>query len=261
MIRFLLVLCGLISFAASATVSADSAVVSNLSATQIIDKNVAARGGLKAWQAVSSLTMSGQLEAGGKKNTPLPFVMQMKRPYKSRLEIKFQDQTAIQVYDGVQGWKVRPFLNRNEVEPYTPAEAKAATDWQELDGPLVDYAKKGTKVELQKVEAVEGHQAYKLKLGLKNGEVRYVWIDAASFLELKIEGEPRKLDGKFHNVAIYCRDYKAENGLIVPHTFETVVQGDPQSHKMTIEHVTFNQPMADNLFAKPKLAVAEAATK
>lgn len=260
--RFLFLVFSLISAAASGAVapnsSPDIAPAAKLTAAQIVDRNVAARGGLEAWRAVRTMTLSGRLEAGGKKNSELPFVMKMKRSHMSRLEIRVQDKTAVQVYDGQQGWKVRPFLGRDDAEPFTPAETKAAAAWEELDGPLVDYASKGTKVELAGTEAVEGHNAYKLKLTMKSGEVRNIWVDAASFLELKMDGEPRKMDGKLRNVAIYFRDYKSENGLTVPHVQETVVEKDKQSHKMTIEHVSFNQPMEGALFAKPQLVVAKA---
>jgi hypothetical protein len=253
-----LIACSLVTLGAAAAVTPDAAPASNLTASQIVDKNVAARGGLQAWRAVSTLTMSGQLEAGGKANTPLPFVMKMKRPHKSRLEITFKEQTALQVYDGTQGWKVRPFLGRNEVEPYAPAEAKSAAAWEELDGPLVEYAAKGTQVELVGPEAVEGHDAYKLKLTMKGGEQRNLWIDAQTFLELKIEGQPRKMDGKMKNVAIYYRAYKTENGLTTPREFETVVDGVKQTHKLSIARVVVNEPMLDALFQKPQLTLAAA---
>ena len=253
--------CGLVSAAASAAVSPKAAKANKMTAAQIVNRNVAARGGVKAWRAVHTLTMSGRLEAGGKKNSELPFVMKMKRPYMSRLEISFQDKTAVQVYNGKQGWKVRPFLGRDEVESFTPSEAKAAREWQELDGPLVDYAKKGTKVKLQGMESVEGHKAYKLNLTMKNGVERHVWVDAASFLELKIDGEPRILDGKLRNVAIFYRDYKKENGLTVPHVFETVVDGGKEPHNMYIERVAVNQSMDNAIFAKPQLAVAKASMR
>jgi hypothetical protein len=227
--------------------------VTNMSAAQIVEKNVAARGGLAAWTAVTSMTMTGEMEAGGEQNTPLPFVMTMKRPHKSRLEIRFQDQAAVQVYDGTKGWKVRPYLNRNEVESYTPAEAKSAASASELDGPLIDYAKKGTKVDLVGAQAVEGKNAYKLKLTFKDGTQRHLWIDATSFLEAKMEGEPRKMDGKLRNVAVYYRDYKTEKGLTAPRVFETAVEGFKQTHKIIIKSVAVNQPVDDALFAKPQL--------
>ncbi len=258
MTRYHLLACALISLTASVAMASEKASPpAKLSVTQIIDRNVAARGGLKAWQAVNTLTMSGQLEAGGTKNTELPFVLEMKRQHKSRLEIHFEGQTAVQVFDGSHGWKVRPFLGRNEVEPFTEEEAKAAGQWDELDGPLMDYSKKGIKVQLLGTESVEGHPAYKLKLTMKDGEQKRLWIDAKTFLERKIDGQPRKLDGKFRNVAIIYRDYKKESGLSVPHTFETVVDGAKKSYKMTIDRVKVNQAIEDSLFDKPQLAMTE----
>src|ERR1700760_2956318 len=117
---------------------------------QIIDRNIAARGGAPAWQAVQSATISGKLDAGntdslhrsqriaegemeaaalrhhkpvtGKTDAPsaqvqLPFVIEMKRPNKSRVEVVFAGKTAVQVYDGTNGWKMRPYLNRTDYEP------------------------------------------------------------------------------------------------------------------------------------------------
>ena len=36
--------------------------------------------------------------------------------------------TAVQVFDGQQGWKLRPFLGRREVEAFTPAELAQAQE-------------------------------------------------------------------------------------------------------------------------------------
>ena len=57
----------------------------------------------------------------------LPFVMELARPGKMRFELEFAGQTAIQVFDGANGWKLRPFLGRRVVEPYTTDEMKAAS--------------------------------------------------------------------------------------------------------------------------------------
>lgn len=242
----------------AASLMASAAFAADLSAAKIVEKNVAARGGPVAWRAVNTLSLAGEMDAGGKKDTKLPFVFNMKRPNKSRLELRFEEQTAVQTYDGTQGWKFRPFLGRNDVDPFTAAEARSAATADELDGPLVDYARKGTKVELVGMDQVEGKSTYKLKLTKKTGEVRNLWIDAATFLEAKIDGEPRKLDGRPHPVSVYYRDFKTVAGLTLPYTLETVVDGVKGSHTMTIKTVTMNPQLADAQFAKPQATLTTA---
>jgi outer membrane lipoprotein-sorting protein len=229
-----------------------------LTSEQIVARNVEARGGLQAWRAVKTLKLSGEMDAGGTSDAKLPFVLSLKRPHKSRLEITFAGKNAIQVYDGTQGWKLRPYLNRDDVDPFTPAEARSAAASAELDGPLVDHVQKGARVELAGKEKVEGKETYKLKLTLKSGEQRFLWVDAKTFLEARISGEPRKLDGRAHDVWIYYRDYRKVNGLKMPYVTETVVKGVKASHKLTLKTVTLNPPLDDALFAKPSAAVAKA---
>jgi outer membrane lipoprotein-sorting protein len=187
------------------------------------------------------------------KQVQLPFLMEMKRPGKSRVEIEFAGKTALQVYDGTHGWKLRPFLNRDDVEPFTADEAKSEAQKGDMDGPLVDYAAKGTKVDLEKVEAVEGHDAYKLKLTMKSGKVQHVWIDTKSFLDVKVDGIPRRMDGKMHNVWIYQRDFRSVEGLMMPFVLETAVDGYRETHKMLIEKVAVNPKLDDARFAKPRV--------
>src|ERR1039458_9281670 len=182
MFRKSLVICSSLAFAISLTAGDAPPTGAKLSAAQIVDKNVAARGGLQAWQAVQTMSMSGKLGAGGNQRatlrvppppgrkagqrmTPaaqrpldevqLPFVMELARPGKMRFELEFAGQTAIQVYDGANGWKLRPFLGRRVVEPYTTDEMKAASMQADLDGPLVDYAAKGTVIELDGMDKVD----------------------------------------------------------------------------------------------------------
>jgi len=257
--RRLLLACGILAvLPASAARAAETKRATGLSAAQIAEKNVAARGGLQAWQAVRTLKISGEMDAGGKSEAKLPFALFLKRPHKTRLEITFAGKNAVQTYDGAQGWKLRPFLNRDDVEPFKPSELQAAASAAELDGPLVDYVAKGTRIELAGTEKVEGKKTYKLKLTLKSGEQRFLWVDAGTFLDTKISGDGRKLDGRPHQVAIYSRDYRTVDGLKIPFVQETVVEGLKQSHKIVVKAVLVNPPLQDALFAKPTVAMAGA---
>lgn len=276
----------------TAALAADSKpAASNLTAAQIVEKHVAARGGSQVWRAVQTLSVSGKIEAGsgdsaarsarvarrgmgasakrahtealaaaGKvtaaEQVKLPFTLEMKRPGKSRLEIEFAGKTAVQVYDGVSGWKLRPYLNREDVEPFSAAEAKSEAAKAELEGPLVDYVAKGTSVTLQGRELVDGHDAYKLELKMKNGDVQNIWIDTQSFLDVKVEGLPRQFDGKLRKVWISQRDFRSVQGLKMPYLYETAIEGSSQTHKMIIQTVNVNRPLDDSRFAKPQRLVA-----
>ena len=50
-------------------------------------------------------------KAAGTQQVPLPFRLEMKRPRKSRLAMDFAGKTAVQVYDGQNGWKLRQMRN------------------------------------------------------------------------------------------------------------------------------------------------------
>ncbi len=291
MLRKILLLGNTLALAASiAMASSATQPPASLSADEIISKNIAARGGLEAWRALQTLTMEGKLGAGGNQRTAipvpvegkgegklhmpvrpkeeaqLPFAMKMERPRRSRLEIEFNHQTAVQAFDGANGWKLRPFLNRNQVEPYSPDELKAASLQPDIDGPLVDYASKGTKVELEGMENVEDRDTYKLKLTMKDGHTLQVWIDAQTFLEAKIDGLPRRLDGKEHQVEIYYRDYRSVSGLRFPFVLETrVVPIESKSkfrelpvptEKITVEKLEVNPKFSASLFSKPEIQTA-----
>ncbi len=275
-------------FSASLPAADGQPQAARLTAAQVIDKHVAARGGLQAWRGVQSMSYNGKMDVGyadsaarskryvsgaalahtptkkelaalqtqakseAAKQVQLPFMLEMKRPNKSRVELEFDGKTAVQVYDGANGWMMRPYLNRDDWEPFSPEQAKMQAATWDLEDPLFDYAAKGTKVELETVEPVEGHAAYKLKLTLKNGDVHHIWIDAQSFLDVKVEGAPRRMDGRVRTVWVYQRDFRSVKGLTVPFVLETAVDGYRDTHKMVIEKVAVNPKLDDSRFVKPQ---------
>src|SRR5215472_4564653 len=65
-------ICGsLILAACIAEAAAAAPAQANLSAAQVVTKNVAARGGLEAWRAVQTLSLSGKTGAGGNQRATL----------------------------------------------------------------------------------------------------------------------------------------------------------------------------------------------
>jgi outer membrane lipoprotein-sorting protein len=258
-------------------------------ASQLVEKNVAARGGLAAWQSIKSISFTGSLDAGkvrpddglnpasterliekttrsskigqapeqtlqpvdpGKLVT-LPYTLILQRPNKQRIEIKFKDETLVQTYDGEHGWKLQPYLNRGGALPFSKDEMKTAKDFPSLDGPLIDYAAKGTKISADGTELVDSRPAYRLKLTLKDGSVRRIWLDAGTFLDVQVDGT-RRLNG--HDVTTYTaqRDFRTVSGVQVPYEMETRTAGLTDREKIRVDKVAVNPVLDASLFAKPQ---------
>jgi hypothetical protein len=270
-----------------------------LAAEQIVERNVAARGGAAAWAAVKTMTLAGKMDGGperkdggkvaeiaanqrqtrvenraaaltaikagsaaaGPKMIQLPFRMSLQRPNQSRIEIDLQGLTAVQVWDGSAGWKLRPYLGRSEVEDFSAEEARLAAAQQELDGALINHAAKGTQVANDGTEMVDGKPTYRLKLSYKNGDERRVWIDSQTFLDAMIEGDTRRIEGKLRKVTTLFRDFRSVGGVKVAHQLETRVEGIRQGEKIFIEQVALNPSLERATFARPQAAAASAAAK
>jgi hypothetical protein len=215
---------------------------------ELVAKNTAARGGAAAWQAVSSLQLSGRMDVG--KGMSVPYVLEQKRPGKMRLEFVFDGETSIQTFDGKSGWKLAPFLGRTTAEPMTEAELGLAADTADLYGLLFDYAKRGHKVELLGNEVVQGQDTFKLKVTLPGGSVRWVYLDAKSGLEIKVEAL-RRLRKRDRVVETFYHDWQATDGLLIARRLETRTEGEKTIHPFTVQSVLVNPPLADARFAMP----------
>jgi hypothetical protein len=247
-----------------------------MSAAQIVERNAAARGGLETWRKITSLSMSGKMDAGRAKvvhpedyvaghkrplNVPgseadrgalvqVPFTMEFQRPRKSRVEIDFHGQRAVQIYDGTKGFKLRPYLNRNDWQPFSADETREAARQQELDGALMDYSAKGTHVDVQGMAAIDGRDAYCLKLKLKDGQEERVWVDATSFLEVRIDST-RRFGVRSRPVRTYLRDFRSVSGVKIPFATETQVDGRPDPERIIVESASVNPPVDNSRFVPP----------
>ena len=233
---------------------APSSVPAPLSAEQIVEKNAVARGGLEAWRKVQSMAWSGHMESAGVPVQNMPFLLEQKRPNKTRFEMTAMSQKSLRVFDGAHGWKVRPAKDgRPDVKPYSPQEVKFAREEPVIDGPLIDCQAKGILVTLDGVDEVEGHKAYRLDVRLANGDHQTVWIDAQTFLDLKYDRTSYNAAGKPGTVTVFYRDYRRIEGLQIPTTLEIGAGSAKIPDKMVIERVALNPTLDDRMFGRPGL--------
>lgn len=217
-------------------------------ADELIAKNIAARGGIEKLKAVQSMRSTGKMTVGP--GVEAPATMESKRPGKVRLDLTVQGMTLSQAFDGQKGWVINPFQGNPNPEPMSPEDIKEAEQNADMDGPLVDYKAKGHQVELLGKEKVEGTDAWKLKIALKNGDTLYYYLDADSYLEIKIESK-RMVRGTEQQGEQTLGDYKEVGGILIAHALEMGEKGRPEKQKITIEKIELNVPLDDSRFATP----------
>ena len=216
---------------------------------EVIAKHLEARGGLDKIRAVQSMKMTGKMTVGPGIEAPLS--LEMKRPASVRLDITFQGNIGTQAYDGKTGWGISPMSAKKDPEPMSAEDIKDMEEQGDMDGPLVDTKAKGHTVALMGKEKVEGSDAYKLKVTLKTGDIRYVYIDADSYLELKTEAR-RTVRGSEVETESVSSDYKEVGGLILPYTIQQGAKGQPQKQTITVDKIELNLPIDDARFKMPE---------
>lgn len=230
------------------TAASAQTTAASKSAEEIINKYIKTVGGAEKIQAVKTLRRSGKFTGGG--GFEAAIVEENKRGNMVRQEFSLQGMTQINAYDGKQGWKIEPWQGKKDVEPLGEEEMKQIVEDADFDGPLVNYQQKGNKIEFTGMEPVEGTDAYKLKVTLANGDVRYYYMDTDYFVPIKIDLK-RMIRGAEREYETTLGDYKEVAGWYLPHSFETGTKGSPNKQKVTYEKIEANIPIDDSRFSVP----------
>jgi outer membrane lipoprotein-sorting protein len=218
-------------------------------ADEILDRVLAARGGVDKIKAIRTQRVSGTISFGP--GAEGPFSVQFERPGKMHMEINIAGQAVVRVYDGKSaGWVINPFSPNKDVQPMSAEELRGISDESDFDGPLLDYQSKGNHIEFAGKDSIDGNQVVKIKLTNKNGEVRTYFFDASTYLLIKWEGQ-RHADNQDLNVETFFRDYRDVNGMKFAFEIDSDSPGVAQQQKITLDKIELNVPIDAALFGKP----------
>jgi len=220
-----------------------------MTADELVAKNVAARGGADSLQAIKSLRLSGKMIVGGF-GAEIDAVQIYKRPGEYRFEGTLQGMTLVQSYDGKQAWRISPFQGRKDPERTSADDAKALSEQADFDGGWIDAAAKGNKLDYLGTEDVDGTEAHKLKVTLKNGDVEYVYFDPDAFLVIR-KLDQRTVRGVEQREETDYSDYEKVNGTYIAFSTSSGNAGDTQRSKFTVDKAEANGAVEDATFAFP----------
>lgn len=215
---------------------------------ELLARSLEARGGRAALAAVETVRMAGTVKMG---EQDAPIVVEMKRPGRFRVDITVEGAPSVQAWDGARAWGVPPMALDAET---LPAEAgRQLADQADFEGPLVDPAAKGHRVELVGRARVGDRDAWKLRVTRQGGDVEHFYLDAASHLPVRVESR-RTIRGRVIEAETELGDYREAGGVRWPFTIRNSARGRPEKQSIAFRRIEVNEPIEDDRFRMPATA-------
>jgi len=228
-------------------------------ADELVAKNIDAKGGMDKIAAIKTMRMTGKallpggfVAAAGQENS---------RPNLVRETFSLQGMTAVQAYDGSTGWQIQPFGGRKDPQLLGEDDLRDLLIDSDFDGPMVNYKEKGNNVEFLGHDVVDGDDALRLKVTLKNGDILYYYLDPDTYLEIRRETQ-EFIRGSVRESASEMGSYKPVAGVMYPFSISSGPKNDPtQWQTISVEKIEVNVSLANSEFAVPASLKKDEANK
>jgi len=218
-------------------------------ADEIIAKYIKAVGGLDKIQAVQTLRRTGKFVGGG--GFEAVILQENKRGASVREEFSLQGMTGVNAYDGKTGWKIEPWNGKKDPEALGEEEMKSIVEDADFDGPLLNYQRKGNKIEFIGMDKFEGTDTYKLKVTKSNGDVYVYYLDTDYYMPIKYDTK-RMVRGAEREYETALGDYKLVNGWYIAYSVEVNTKGHADKSKYIYDKIEANLSLDDSRFTMPK---------
>jgi hypothetical protein len=228
-------------------------------AQSLIAKNLEARGGAAAMDAIKNLSFQGRtIFPGDFEVTYRETRARIGGGAADRVQFGLQGLDIITAYDGSGGWRVNPLQGRKDAEKMSADEARSLADGALIEGPLLASRSDGSKVTYLGRDDFDGTLAYKVKVAQKDGDEFTYWLDPDTYLEIKVD-ETRKIRGAEQTTETELGDYEKIAGVYFPMSVESWGQGQSNQRQRTIiASGTANGPVEAGYFAEPHSAATPA---
>jgi hypothetical protein len=218
-------------------------------ADELIARNIEARGGLERIQAIKTIRVAGKIKGlGGRVMT---MGRENARPDLVRVNTTMQGMTAIAAYDGTTGWQVEPFGGKKDPQLMGEDSLRDLLLDADFDGPIVDYKEKGSTVEFLGHDVVDGDDALRLKVTLKNGDIIYDYLDPDTYIEIRREIQ-QFIRGSVRERVESLGSYKPVAGVMFPFAIATGSRNNPDAQTITVQKIEVNVPIDPADFALPQ---------
>ena len=216
------------------------------SVEDVINKYIAARGGIDKLNSINSISSEGTTIMKGR---IVPVKITKVQGKLFRADIGFAENSGFTIITQNKGWNYDPFSS------YAPEEIlkeKLQMFKNELDifGPLVNYYSKGYKAKLLGKDILYDRECYKIQLNSAQGKESFHFVDCKTNLLLQSRQKIEiggKIYGNSPETITSFRNYKNYDGVLFPQIIETEgVEGKADS--IIFYDIKINIPVDKTLY-------------
>lgn len=216
-------------------------------ADDIINKNIAAMGGLDKLNSIKTIYQEDSASAQGIK---FPVRLWMVNKKAMRAEFTVMGMTGFQIQRDDSGWGFLPFQGQTTPEPMTADEIKKGLPDLYVTDAFVNYKDKGFKVTYEGMDDAQGSQAYKLKVTISDSVSETYFIDPDTYYVIQVKSKAN-VNGKVHESTETRSDYKkTADGYVFPMESNSSDLGDIKTYTVKI-----NSPIDNSVFS-PSVKIA-----
>jgi hypothetical protein len=221
------------------------------SADSIIARYYTAIGGRDRVLAVQTRRMSGTYQEG---TFSASTTILGRRPNLRRVSVTGPDGfTFVELFDGTTMWEFSEKF-ASPVRRDTGAAERAGRRGAEFDESFVDWNAKGHRVEARGRQSIRGRDVDQLHVVLADGWEKDYYFDVASGLLVALrKAMPLHAKGaKIESLSFY-EDYRAVNGILLPHAFEE--RNTATGELMNVlrwTKIELDVPIRDEAFHRPE---------
>jgi hypothetical protein len=221
------------------------------SVDEIVARHIAARGGRDKLKSIQTVKMTRTVATGIGNN--IRVIVYKKRPQLFRLEQGPAQAGAPLTPRGVNPEAAWDVLQGKVVTRPAQLAAETLELDADFDGLLVDWREKGHQVALDGRESLPGGETYKLRVTLKSGLVRTIYLDAKTYLDRRHTGVLNLPNNRRFDVTIDFDNWRDVEGVKFP--FDITEERTGKEPVITLvtytDKVELNVPLEDGLFAPP----------
>ena len=222
-----------------------SGAVNGQTIEEIIEKHINAHGGLKNWQKIENMKITGHFTSFSERK---PFTEIKAKGGKYYAHFWLGQHPVHEGSDGSFVWTDDPWFELPYARKASPVEESVILQKADFFTPFINYAEKGYKATFDGKEVKEGVEVFKITLTRNDGQNETWYLNSKTYLEYMAITDWSDFASPVQQEAVFD-DFRKVGEVVLPFYNERVF--DSRITSTEIENIELNVALEPGIFNLP----------